>query len=275
MLDDDGLLRLIDYYDHQGPSLGLDDDGISSRADGETNTAAASRLQRERLKWIDGNLSMPEATGSDVRERMPGNSVRVVVMLLLSCGAALGSCIQLLEALAPDETTELQSLLRLGYVFFPISTRAAGVVAVQLRGARCTPTLAIDSMMCGAIMSTFHLLGFVLPTFVLIRWATAVTPVVEFLGGYQVGILGIAVLLPMYAMQTRRDDWCVTNAMRISGLICFQARRISPNAGVCRLCILYLVGSVFSDTINSLARRSNFTIRLVRCIEAKLPVIYR
>jgi hypothetical protein len=213
----DGLLKMSDCYDHHESSLRMEDYDPLSRVDAKMDTSAASRLQRERVKWTDERLARLEASGSDLRQRRPGNSARVVVILLLSCGATFGSCVQLLGALSLDETTNLQSLLQLGYISFPITTRAAGVIAVQLHSARRTSSFEFDSTLCGAIMSTFHLLSFVLPLFVLTRWATDVTQIVEVLSGYQVGMLGLAVLLPMHAMQTRRDDWCVTNAIRSSG----------------------------------------------------------
>jgi hypothetical protein len=94
-----------------------------------------------------------------------------------------------------------------GYIFFPISTIAAGLVAMQLHGGWRRSAQDSDTLMCGAVMSTFHLICFVLPAFILARWAATSMQSIEFLDGYQVGLLAIAVLTPVYAIQTGGDDW--------------------------------------------------------------------
>ena len=170
------------------------------------DAAGASRLQRERGKWLDDCRAITETPRSDPGQCQPWDTVRVVVVLLLSCGATFGSCVQLLGSLAPDEPGSVQSPLHVGYIFLPISTSVAGIAAVQLHGGWCRSARGFDSILCGAVMSTFHLLCFVLPAFVLARWATASTQRIEFLDGYQVGLLAIAVLLPVYAIQTGGDD---------------------------------------------------------------------
>ncbi|RYN61644.1 hypothetical protein AA0117_g12948 [Alternaria alternata] len=64
-------------------------------------------------------------------------------------------------------------------------------------------------------MSTFHVLYFVLPAFVVVRWTTSSTQDIEFLDAYQVGLLVLTVLLPVYAVQTRGDDWCAGVALML------------------------------------------------------------
>ena len=194
----DPLLRLSDYYDREFCAS-----GVSRRLD----AAAACRLRRERRKWLDDCWGIAGSRGSDSGQRQLWDSVLVVVLLLISCGASFGSCVQLLSSLAADETASLQSPLRVGYVFFPFSTCAAGVVAVQLHGSQRRSASCFDSILYTAVISAFQLICFVLPSFVLTRWVTASLESIEFLCGYQTGLLAIAVLVPVYAMQNDADDW--------------------------------------------------------------------
>lgn len=192
------LLKLVDCHERNYRT---------SSVSGKIDASGASRLQRERGMWLDDCRAISETPGSNSDQCPPWDSVRVVVILLLSCGAAFGSCVQMLGSLAPNETVSLQSPLHAGYIFFPISTSAAGVIAVQLHGGWHRSSRGFDSIFCGAVMSTFHLLCFVLPAFVLARWATTSTQSIGFLDGYQVGLLAVVVLLPVYAIQTGGDDW--------------------------------------------------------------------
>lgn len=194
----DSLLRLVDHNPRSYcvPSLG-------EKIDAER----ASQLQRERQKWLYECRAMIETRWSNSGQFPSWGAVQVVVVLLLSCAAAFGSCVQVIGSLASDETRGLQSPLHVGYIFFPISTSAAGVVAVQLHGSWRRHAHGFDSILCSAVMSTFHVLYFVLPVFVVVRWTTSSMQDIEFLDAYQVGLLVFTVLLPVYAVQTGGDDW--------------------------------------------------------------------
>jgi len=192
------LLRLGDCYSRSCCVPGVSE---------EIDVAGASRLQRERKKWLDDCRATTETRRSDPGRCQPWGAVRVAVVLLLSCAAAFGSCVQLLGSLVVDETGSLQSPLRVGYILFPIATSAASIVAVQLHGGWHRHARGFDSILCSAVMSTFHSLYLVLPAFVLVTWTTGSTQDIEFLDRYQVGLLAIAVLLPVHAMQTGGDNW--------------------------------------------------------------------
>jgi hypothetical protein len=175
--------------------------GIGGRID----ASMASRLDFQREKWLGDRLL--RSLSPEANSCKPWDSARAAVLLLLTCSANLSSCSQLVGSLAPDNATTWQSPLRLGYVFVPISIGVAGLIAMHLHNQWCVSALEPGQVMYSAALSTFHLLYFTLPAFVLARWTTAPTQAIEFLGGFQVAILGIVMLLPLYAMHTDSDNW--------------------------------------------------------------------
>jgi hypothetical protein len=181
--------------------------GPSGGIGGRIDVSMASRLNFQRAKWLSDRLLRSHASNQEANSCKPWDSARAAVLLLLTCSANLSSCIQLVGSLAPDDATTWQSPLRLGYVFVPISTGVAGLIAMQLHNQWCVSVLEPGQVMYNAALSTFHLLYFTLPAFVLARWTTAPTQPIEFLGGFQVAILGITMLLPLYAMHTGSDNW--------------------------------------------------------------------
>ncbi|EMD86758.1 hypothetical protein COCC4DRAFT_62957 [Bipolaris maydis ATCC 48331] len=234
----DPLLRLSDCNNR---------DHYASRVSEKTDAAGVSQLRHERQKWLYDCGADPEMPGSNHGQHQFWDTVLVIALLLVSCGASFGSCVQLLSSLAPDGIASFQSSLHVGYVFFPISTCAAGVVAVQLHGNQRRSGWCSDSILYSAVISVFRLICFVLPTFVLTRWATASLESIEFLYGYQVGLLAIAVLVPVYAMQNDADNWYVTSDLAMFQLICFQAYRNSSAFVLRNLYALCLVDSRADD----------------------------
>jgi hypothetical protein len=177
--------------------------GIGGRID----AYMASRLNFQWGKWLSDRLLRSNASNQEANSCKPWDSARAAVLLLFTCSANLSSCSQLVGSLAPDDATTWQSPLRLGYVFVPISTGVAGLIATHLHNQWCVSALEPGQVMYSAALSTFHLLYFTFPAFVLVRWITAPTQAIEFLSGFQVAILGIVMLLPLYAMHTDSDDW--------------------------------------------------------------------
>jgi hypothetical protein len=181
--------------------------GPSGGLGGRIDASMASRLNFQRAKWLSDRLLRSDPSKQEANSCDPWDSARAAVLLLLTCSANLCSCIQLVGSLAPDEATTWQSPLHLGYVFVPISTVVAGLIAMQLHSQWCVSVLEPGQVMYSAALSTFHLLYFTLPAFILVRWTTAPTQAIEFLGGFQVTILGITMLLPLYAVHTDSDNW--------------------------------------------------------------------
>ena len=181
--------------------------GLLGGIGGRVDASMASRLNFQRAKWLSDRLLRSNASNQEANSCNPWDSARAAVLLLLTCSANLSSCIQLVGSLAPDDATTWQSPLHLGYIFVPISTGVAGLIAMQLHNQWCVSALEPGQVMYSAALSTFHLLYFTLPAFVLAKWITAPTQVIEFLGGFQVAILGIVMLLPLYAMHTDSDNW--------------------------------------------------------------------
>jgi hypothetical protein len=197
-----GLCRLVDCHDSRMSAIGPSG-GIGGRID----ASLASRLNFQRAKWLSDRLLRSNSSNQEANSCKPWDSARAAVLLLLTCSANLSSCIQLVGSLAPNDATTWHSPLRLGYVFVPILTSVAGLIAMQLHNQWCMSALEPGQVMYSAALSTFHLLYFTLPTFILARWTTAPTQAIEFLGGFQVATLGTVMLLPLYAMHTDSDNW--------------------------------------------------------------------
>jgi hypothetical protein len=181
--------------------------GPSGGIGGRIDASMASRLKSLKAKWLSDRLLRSDPSNPEANSCDPWDSARAAVVLLLTCSANLSSCIQLVGSLAPHDATTWQSPLHLGYVLVPISTGVAGLTAIQLHNQLCVSATEPGQIMYSAALSTFHLLYFTLPAFILVSWTTAPTQAIEFLGGFQVAILGIAMLLPLYAMHTDSDNW--------------------------------------------------------------------
>ncbi|KAH8621727.1 hypothetical protein IG631_23604 [Alternaria alternata] len=162
-------------------------------------------LRDEKEAWLRGWLSLD----SDSEKGQPSDSAIAVLTLLLSCIATLFLGAQFVNTLAAEDTGSWQSPLHAGYILLPLSTSAAGLIAVQLHGCGCTSAVFHGQALFASVLSTFHLLCFTLPVFVLTRWATAPGPSLEFFDVHQLGLLAIASLLPLYPMQRGSDDWYV------------------------------------------------------------------
>ncbi|RYN53072.1 hypothetical protein AA0117_g13349, partial [Alternaria alternata] len=160
-------------------------------------------LRDEKEAWLRGWLSLD----SDSEKGQPSDSAIAVLTLLLSCIATLFLGAQFVNTLAAEDTGSWQSPLHAGYILLPLSTSAAGLIAVQLHGCGCTSAVFHGQALFASVLSTFHLLCFTLPVFVLTRWATAPGPSLEFFDVHQLGLLAIASLLPLYPMQRGSDDW--------------------------------------------------------------------
>ncbi|OAL42531.1 hypothetical protein IQ07DRAFT_650889 [Pyrenochaeta sp. DS3sAY3a] len=170
-------------------------------------SAMAHRLQVQREEWLCERLLLPNASDSVGNNRKLWDSALTTVVLLLSCGASLGSCFYLVNAISPTNVTSWKSPLHVGYLVAPFSTTSAGLSAMYLHGRWCASGLDSGQVVCGAMTTTFRLLCFVVPASILFAWITSSEVDNMFLNNFQIAILGIAVLLPIYAIQTAGDDW--------------------------------------------------------------------
>ncbi|KAF9728535.1 sodium calcium [Paraphaeosphaeria minitans] len=164
----------------------------------------ASRIQAQKENWLWEQLLLSD-TAADSRQ--PWDSALTTVTLLLSCGASLVSCFQLVNSISPDNISGWTSPLRVGYLIAPFFTSASGLGATFLHRRGCTTPLNSGQVVCGAIMSTTQLLCLILPATILTRWIVSLGQGTAFLDPFQIALLGGAVILPMYFIQTGGDDW--------------------------------------------------------------------
>jgi hypothetical protein len=97
--------------------------------------------------------------------------------------------------------------MHIGYIIAPCITTGAGLGATYLHSLWSTCAFDVSQVVASALKSTYSLLYFILPTSILTEWLTGSGEDVAILTGFRFTVLGIAVLLPIYAFQTGGDDW--------------------------------------------------------------------
>ena len=167
----------------------------------------ASQLQEERDAWLRDRLTLPKQSDGYSEKRQPWDSARIAAMLLLFCGASLGLCVQLVNTLAPEDTGNSQSPLHVGYIFLPGSMAISGFIAMQLHGHLCKSALNSGEVLHRVFLSSFQLLYSTLPIFVLVRSVVISAQSLEFFDSFQLQLLGIAILLPIYTLEVGSDGW--------------------------------------------------------------------
>lgn len=197
-----GLLRMVYPQDIKDGTKPLHR-GMSRRI----TSAMAHRIQVQREEWLCERLLLPNASDSVGNNRKLWDSALTTAILLLSCGASLGSCFYLVNAISPTDVTSWKSPLHVGYLVAPSFTTSAGLSAMYLHGRWCSSGLDSGQVVCGAMTTTFRLLCFVVPASILFGWITNSGVDIMFLNNFQIAILGIAVLIPIYAIQAAGDDW--------------------------------------------------------------------
>jgi hypothetical protein len=170
-------------------------------------SSLAYRIQVQREDWLGNCLLLSRGPDSVVGSRKPWDSALITAVLLLSCGASLGSCFHLVSTISPEDVTTWKSSLHVGYLIAPFCTTAAGLGAMYLHGHWCTSGLDSGQIICGVITSTSRLLYFVLPASILTAWSTSSGQNIVTINEPQIALLVAIVILPKYALQTGSDDW--------------------------------------------------------------------
>ncbi|KAF1952097.1 hypothetical protein CC80DRAFT_552849 [Byssothecium circinans] len=172
-----------------------------------TIPSVAYRIQDQRKTWLWERLSLSDASDQVVDSRKPWDSALTAVILLLSCSATLGSCFYLVTSISPSDVTSWKSPLHVGYLIAPCFTTVAGVSTTYLHGRGCTSTLDPAQIVYGAVISAPRLLYLGLPIAVVLSWTSGSGQEVVLLTSFQIVLVGVVVLLPIYIMQTGCDDW--------------------------------------------------------------------
>jgi hypothetical protein len=170
-------------------------------------SSIAHQIQVQRKKWFWERLLLSDMPDQVVDSRKPWDSALTTIILLLSCGASLGSCFYLVTSISPGDATSWKSPLHVGYLITPCFTTAAGLSAMYLHGRGCTPKLDPAQVVNGAVASTSRLLYFILPISTLTSWTAHSGQEIMTLTGAQIAMLSVFVLLPVYVIHTGYDDW--------------------------------------------------------------------
>ena len=203
-----GLLSMLSRKDRNIRVDFRNSELLPSSFSGRISVSHIWHLRDHKELWIRGRLSL-DKTDPKPNRRGPSDSATLVLTLLFCCSANLFLCIQSVDTLADTNAQSWRSSLHAGYVFFPLTTSAAGLMAMQLHGCCCKSAIFHGQMLLSSVLSTMHLLCFALPVFVLTRWSTAPGSSLEFFDVHQLGVLALASLLPLYPMQRGSDDWYV------------------------------------------------------------------
>jgi hypothetical protein len=203
-----GLLSMLSRRDRNMRVDYRNSELLPSSFSGRISVSHIWHLRDHKELWLRGRLSL-DKTDSEPNRRGPSDSATLVLTLLFCCSAILFLCIQSVDTLAHTNARSWRSSLHAGYVLFPLTTSAAGLMAVQLHGCCCKSAIFHGQILLASVLSTMHLLCFALPVFVLTRWAIAPGSSLEFFDVHQLGLLALALLLPLYPMQRGSDDWYV------------------------------------------------------------------
>jgi hypothetical protein len=170
-------------------------------------SSSAYQIQMQQEKWLHGHLRVAKPLEPVASSRKPWDSGLATITLLLSCGASLGSCFHLFSSDLPDDVTSWRSPLHVGYIIAPFITTAAGIGATYLHSLWYTCAFDVGQVVAGALKSTYSFVYFVLPTSILTEWLIQAGQDGAILTSFQLAVLGIAVLLPLYTIHTGSDDW--------------------------------------------------------------------
>lgn len=165
-----------------------------------------NRVQTGRENWLWEQLILSDST-TDCRK--PWDSASTTVMLLLTCGASLASCFQLVSSISPDSTINWISPEHVGYLVAPFATSLAGLSAMCLHRRGHSTTLDSGQLVGGAIISTSRLLCLIPPASMLAEWTASLGHSSVFYSPFQIAVLSITILLPVSFLRTGGDDWSV------------------------------------------------------------------
>jgi hypothetical protein len=170
-------------------------------------SSSAYQIQVQQENWLSRQLRVAKSSESVANSRKTWDSALATMTLLLSCGASLGSCFHLFSSGLSGDVTSWRSPMHIGYIIAPCITTGAGLGATYLHSLWSTCAFDVSQVVASALKSTYSLLYFILPTSILTEWLTGSGEDVAILTGFRFTVLGIAVLVPIYAFQTGGDDW--------------------------------------------------------------------
>lgn len=200
-LEANGLRRMVSVRNDRVETNAFTQ-GINRRI----TSSMAEHLQVQRDIWLSSKTLPDDASNSAVHGFKLRDSAVNTVVLLVACGVSLCSCFHLVDSVSAQDSGQWKSPLRVGYVIVPFSTGLAGASALYLHARRYATALDPGEVIRGAIASTSRLLYSIFPASILAGWATSSTHSMMLFDIFQVVLLGVAVLLPVHLVQTRRDD---------------------------------------------------------------------
>jgi Ca2+/H+ antiporter len=183
---------------------------------GHVTSFVAGYIQTRLVAWLSSELDLdPAENDAKPTERAsnPGSvSITVsgpfnTVILLVSCILSFCLCFYLSDSIPFENSGPRIPPASGGYFVIPLSMEVAEICATCLHAHRYNRAPKVGEIVSRAILSGARFVHFILPSCVLVGWIVGSPHSAFLFDTFQVGILTIAVLLPMHVIQTRSDDW--------------------------------------------------------------------